>query len=532
MWKLVIADDERIIVKGLKKLIDWEALNIEIAGEAYNGEQLKKLIEYADPDIVLTDIMMPYMTGLELISWYKEQKGKAKFIFVSGYQEFSYAQEAIKNGAVDYLLKPVGADELTEAVTKAIRQIEEQNTAEIFQEKKDEFQKLFEHLNDGRNYENEDLYQIFRAENFDYRDCFFVGICAGICPDEAAKLSEASFAHFNLTRFSVFNRLMGAFAERKLGFVVKKDENAQHMIGVFPQKDRACYIEKYVDPIRRQIEEDCGVGICMGIGTPTVQPAEIFPSYQAAKVAFGLYHFEEKRLIEIGSIHRNYEVSFEDYKESLEQAFRAILTKSPDALDRIDQVMEQIEAIHYGNWQAVIMRTMNFTGELGIRLNQYRLLPEDFYEMQDKLQAEVEAQYTMSALRNCIHRHYEDLTSRIYEKGRTQDKILIEDVKNYIRTHYARDLSIRELAEVACVSQNYFSAMFKKETGQNYKAFLTDIRMEKALSLLETTDDKTYEIGEAVGYNNVRRFVDTFKQRFGVSPMEYRKAKRREENSF
>lgn len=528
MWKIVIADDERIIVKGLKKLIDWEALGSEVVGEAYNGEQLKKLIEYADPDIVLTDIMMPYMTGLEIIEWYNKTGGRAKFIFISGYQEFSYAQEAIKNGAVDYLLKPVSEHDLETAVKKAIRQIEEQNTVEIFREEKDEFRTFFEDINDGRNYENEDLYEIFRSENIDYNDCFFVGICAGICPDAAAKLNEQSFARYNLIRFSVFNKLMGAFGERKLGFVVKKEESAQHMIGVFPNKDREVFIEKYVDPIRKQVEEECAVPVCMGIGVIAEHPSEMFGSYQTARFAFGLYHFEEEKIIEVGDIHRDYQVSFEDYNESVETAFRAIIAKDADVMGKIERVMANIMAIHYGNWQAFVMRTMNFTGELGARLNQYHMLDVNFYEMQNRLQTEVEHQYTVSALKQCIHDHYEDLILRIYKKGRSEDKVLIEEVKNYIRAHYAEDLSIPELAEVACVSPNYFSAMFKKETGQNYKAFLTDIRMEKALQLLRETDAKTYEIAEQVGYNNVRRFVDAFKQRYSVSPMEYKKAKKKE----
>lgn len=528
MWKLVLADDERLIVKGLKKLIDWEALDIEIVGEAYDGERLKKLIEYSEPDLILTDIKMPYETGLELISWYNETGGRGKFIFVSGYQEFSYAQEAIKNGAVDYLLKPVRKKDLEAALRKAIRLLEEQNTVEIFKEEKDEFQKLFEDINNGRNYENDDLYELFREENMDLDDCFFVGICAGICPDEAARMSETSFGQFNLIRFSVFNRLMEAFGSRKLGFVVQKDEDAQHMMGVFPKKDREHFIEKYVEPIRQQIEDECQTRICIGLGSVAEQPGDMLASYKDAKFAFGLYHFEEKPIIDIQDIHKEYAVSFEDFKESVERAFRAIISKDEDVMDKIDRVMEDIEAIHYGNWQAVVMRTMHFAGDLGAKLDQYHLLDMDFYEMQDGLQKLVEKQSTMSRLKQCINQHYAELIHRIYEKGKFQDKVLIEDVKNYIREHYKEDLSIRELSDVACVSQNYFSAMFKKETGQNYKAFLTDIRMEKALQLLQETDYKTYEIAEKVGYNNVRRFVDAFKNRYSVSPMEYKKAMKNE----
>ena len=103
MWKIVIADDEGVILQGLKRLIDWANINVELVGEARNGQQLKEVIEETDPDIVIADIMMPNMTGLEVIRWYNEVHSHAKFIFISGYQEFTYAKEALQNGAVDYL---------------------------------------------------------------------------------------------------------------------------------------------------------------------------------------------------------------------------------------------------------------------------------------------------------------------------------------------------------------------------------------------------------------------------------------------
>ncbi len=523
MRKVVIADDESVIVRGLKKLIDWDAYQIEVAGEACNGEQLKQCIEETEPDLVVTDIRMPGLSGLEVLQWNKERAGKTKFIFISAHQEFSYAQEAIKNGAVDYLLKPVSHRELEDAVKKALQILEEQDTVEIFKPEKDEFQKLFEDINNGRNYENEELYQMFREENIDFDNHFYAGISAGIRPETAARMNEESFGQFNLVRFSVFNRLTEAFGAKKLGFIVKKNEDCIFIMGVFPNEDREVFAEKYIEPIRAQVDRDCEVDICMGLGTAVDEPSGMLQSYKEAEFAFGLHHFEEAKIIDAANIHREYNVSFEDYKEDVELAFRAIIAKDSQVLDRIDRIMEDIESIHYGNWDAVIMRTMNFAGDLGSKLDQYHLLDTNFYKMQDDFQKEVYAQHTMKNLKQCVHDHYGDLIRRVYAKGKSEDKVLIEEVKDYIRRNYAKDLSIKELAEVACVSQNYFSAMFKKETGQNYKAYLTSIRMEEALRLLRETDYKTYEIGEKVGYNNVRRFVDAFKQIYSVSPMEYKK---------
>ena len=193
-------------------------------------------------------------------------------------------------------------------------------------------------------------------------------------------------------------------------------------------------------------------------------------------------------------------------------------------LEKIDKIMDKVEAIHYGNKNAALSRVLYFVAEIGTKLFQYQLIEGDYNEMQEKLQKDTESRKTFRALRECIRNYYQNLWILLDNNGKSKDKVMIEQVKNYIKAHYAEDMSIKELADVACVSQNYFSALFKKETGQNYKAYLTSIRMEEAIKLLRITDLKTYEIGEKVGYNNVRRFVDAFKQIYNVSPMEYRKS--------
>lgn len=528
MWKAVIADDEGVIVNGLTKLLDWNSLDVMIVGTARNGGALKQMIEESDPDLVIADIMMPEMTGLEVICWCNESSHRAKFIFISGYDTFAYAREAIKNGAVDYLLKPVGRKELEEAVRKAVDLMKDRNTLEIFRQEKDEIQTLFSDINDGHEYENEELYEHFAAADIDVKGRMFVCICIGIRPDMAESLSEKSFEHFSLLRFSVYNRIYESFRSRRTGFVIKKDDCALSIMGVFSKEEEQDFIKDAVISVCSQVEKEYKIRLCVGIGMATDRLLLLKNAYKTANFAFNLYFFEEQPLIDFKDIHKDYTVSFDDYEESVEQVFRAIVAQEFTVMEKIDRVMDIIEAIHYGNRYAVQMRTMIFAGDLGTKLCRYHMLDLDFYAMQNELQRKVDAQKTFRELKICIHEHYEKLISRIYETGKAKDRMLIVEVKDYIRRHYAKDLSIKELADVACVSQNYFSAMFKKETGQNYKAYLTGIRMEEALKLLQETDYKTYEISEKVGYNNVRRFVDAFKQIYSVSPMEYKKALKKE----
>lgn len=482
---------------------------------------MKEVIEKTDPDIVIADIMMPNMTGLEVIRWYNEVHSHAKFIFISGYQEFTYAKEALQNGAMDYLLKPVGRKDLENAVKKAIQRLKEQNTIEIFREEDDEMHRLFQEINDGQGFENEELYRLFAEDNIEFEGHFFVGICIGIRPDLAADMVADSFEHFNLVRFSVYNQI--AQKLRGKAFVLRKDDCALHMMGVFPCGEEESFVETYIMPVVDQVSNQVHTELSVGIGMQSTGAKQLKNAYKTAKFAFELYYFEEKPLIDFKDIHKDYTVSFEDYSASVDEAYHAIIAHDESYLEKINKIMDNVEAIHYGNKNAALSRVLYFAAEIGTKLFQHHLVEGNYNDMQEKLQKDTEQRKTFRALRTCILDYYKNLWILIDKNGKSKDKVMIEKVKDYIQEHYAEDLSIKELSDVACVSQNYFSAMFKKETGQNYKAYLTSIRMEEAIKLLRQTDYKTYEIGEKVGYNNVRRFVDAFKQMYKVSPMVYKK---------
>ncbi len=527
-WKAIVADDEAVIRSGIKKLIDWSRLGIEIVGLAEDGIQLEKMIGDILPDVVISDVKMPGQSGLEVLSKVKGSARVPQFIFVSGYGEFAYAKEAMQLGAVDYLLKPVRVEELEDAVQKALLHKKTQDTIRLFQEEKFRLEEAAS-LETGANAsDGKTMKDILEDHGIDIAGKMFAGICIGIRPDLARQAENNSFERYNLIRFAIYNRISELFEENMEGFVVKRDDACLHLLTFFSEEEEAILYESNLLPIKKRIEEEYQIRLLVGIGMPSAYPEQLKNAYRTARYAFDLYYFEERPVILFQEIKKSFEESNEEYNRSVEEVFRSIVARDGETLKNVSQTLDLISEMFYGNRFATENRCMHFTGLIAERLMQYKMIKKDFYDLQDSLQEKVEQEVSFRGVRDVILAYYEDLLSHINETGKGKDSILIEDIKQYIRDHYMEEMSIGQLADVACVSKNYFSAMFKKETGMNYKAYLTQIRMEAALKLLQETDDRTYEISEKVGYNNVRRFVDAFKQIYSVTPAEYRKSLRGE----
>ena len=246
-------------------------------------------------------------------------------------------------------------------------------------------------------------------------------------------------------------------------------------------------------------------------------------TYEDSLRAFELYYFEQKELLRWDGSPHQPTATNQDFDHAVQQVFHSIVTKSGDVEARVDQVLDIIADLHYNNRLAAYSRAMVFTGDLCQQLYASRLLTGSFSERQDALQQLLSHCSTFEELRTKLQNYYRELLPGVYHTASRKSTAEIYRVQQYIREHYHEDLSLKTLADVACVSPHYFSSYFKAETGQNYKAFLTNVRMEQALHLVMNTDLKAYEIAEQVGYNNVRRFVDAFRGIHQMSPMEYRK---------
>ena len=279
-----------------------------------------------------------------------------------------------------------------------------------------------------------------------------------------------------------------------------------------------------VVPIKHMIESRDEVKLIIGIGFFTDDIITLRQTYKASAFSCELYYFEENDIIEFEKVHAEYNVTFDDFNEKLREIKNAIFKKEEGVNNYIEEVLDMIFNMHYGNRYAAENRVLIVTGQLMETLYQYNLLEGDYTKRQDMLQDEIRNKKTWSKLKQYILDYYSKLLGEVYKNVKGRESAEIVAVKDYIRENFKKEISLKELSEVACISQSYLSTLFKKETGKNYKDYLVEIRMEEAIRLLLSTEMKTYEIAYEIGYNNSRRFVDTFKNIYNMSPMEYRKA--------
>ncbi len=523
MWKVLFADDENLIVKGLSKLINWAALDIEVVGEAMDGLSADRMIREQHPDLVISDIRMPGLTGLELLERFKGDPQAPKFIFISGYEEFEYVRQALSGGAVDYLLKPVSAEALEKAVRKALGLMADSSAAALFRQSSVPLQDFFSQLTANREFAGTDLYQNFTSLLGGKDSPVFMGLCFGLSQEASLQLDQLPYERQLLQSFVSFNTVRDDLERNGYGCFLRKDERCCCMMGIFsPHEDPYAIL---LDAIERTARRT-GYRLRVGTGRLCQRAEDLLATYEDSLRAFDLYYFEQEDLLRWDGTPHEPTFTNENFDQAITEVFQSIVTRANDVETRVDRVLDIIADLHYNNRLAAYSRAMVFTGDLCQQLYANRLLTGSFRERQDALQHVLSHCETYGELRRQLRNYYRDLLPDLYHAASRKSTAEIYRVQQYIKDHYHEDISLKTLAEVACVSPHYFSAYFKAETGQNYKAYLTRVRMDQALHLVLDTDLKTYEIAEQVGYNNVRRFVDAFRAMYQMSPADYRKQHR------
>ena len=531
LYRIMLVDDEEEVRKAMIRKMDWERLGFTVVGDAENGEEALEKLEQLEPDVVMTDIRMPYMDGLTLTARIRDKYPSVKILIFSGYDDFEYAQQAIKLNVTEYILKPVNGEELAE-ILKRIRvsldkEIEQRRDIDTLRESylgslpilrelflNDLVRRTTDVANvvprlreygidilDARKW----LAAVIHVEQMDQTGGQILSQHQELIPISVKKLVEDHLKPY--CRFAIFNSMDG------ITVVAAVDEgNTQTgLINVFSDICKES---------RRVLE----VVITIGVGHSCSTLEEISRSYQNAVDALGYraivgggktIYINDMEPVSRGKLELDSKSESElisavkfGTRESISSEIRTLISRMDDVL------------VHARQYQLYMLSIVNCLTRL---MQQHDLNLEEMFGGQDsygEILAGNRPREEFAAWVIPIACRMNEAMNR--ERDNTTRKAVLE-AKEYIRENYSNpELSVEMLCRYLHMSPAYFSTVFKKETGQTYVNYLTEVRLNKAVELLNTTEDKTYVIAQKVGYQEQNYFSYVFKKQYGVSPTKYR----------
>ncbi|MEI7026346.1 response regulator [Paenibacillus sp. y28] len=548
MYKLLLIDDEADVRDGVALEVDWAECGFEMAGTAENGREALELIERIQPDVVVTDIQMPFMDGLQLSEWIRERYPTIKIIVLTGFDEFEYAQKAVKLQIDEYLLKPFSSQEFVEVLLKARSRIEEET------EQKRNMEMLQEHYRQSLPV----LREVFlaslvtrkqsaaeiaaKARNYNV-DLAGKGYLVSVIsmdypggaaqPEEAGLVSEGSLRYAKDTELKLFAlvNIAEEIARRYGAGLVYLHNDAVIVLTISPHPARHDVMKPALaalEEIRQSVERYLKFTVTIGVGTVGDGPEEIKDGYRDAVLAL------DYRLILGG----NRIICIDDVeKRSVEKL-------------RFDELQEQalIRCMKVGTLQEL----KALTGELfgGITAAAVSVQDCQLFLMEivtAVLKAAKDADLDLEQLLGPGHNPYADIgkytdleeakerltrlcirvMDRIAADRQHSHSSLVEKAKEYTRAHFHEsEISITRVCGHLHISAGYFSSIFKKETKLTFVQYLMQVRMEAAKSLLRTTDLKAFEISERVGFSEPNYFSFCFRKHTGMTPKDYRSGAR------
>ena len=539
MYRILLVDDEILVRDAIRENIDWASMDCVLAGDCENGKQAWDFIQKEPVDIVLTDILMPYVDGLELARLIHEGYPDTVVVIFSGFGEFEYAKKAMQYNVSEYLLKPVTSAELRQVIGKMKEIVDEKRRKRQEMERLDRTQeqyfrnealirsKALEALVNQTRDIRESLEELRRLEiELTPGSCkvavFDLDAYSEIAEVDAEKLQESA-----LMAFVLYNISTEIVTEEKLGIAYQEGDSRVCILFMTPKtKEADLAVQEVCRRIQRMVFETIGIVASAGIGGWVREPEELRISRNQAlellkrRYLTGpglLLDYEQcilngtaditGELEELDeAVHGGEEERIRSLMLEISEKIRETMAERTRALVRLQQVIRRIGEIRM---------TLSEPKETVFRLNEEYLRKA----AEERTFGDAVERVTGYAVDTSL------LARRMNSTGAQMQARLASD---YIRQNYSDPtLSLNDLCSYLNVSVSYFSSFYKEQTGETFTETLGKIRMEKAKELLRNTTLRNYEIAEKVGFSDPHYFGIAFKKATGQTPMEYAKEKRR-----
>lgn len=527
LYNVLLVDDEADVLQAMKKKIDWEALGFCLAGTAENGQEALEMAEQLHIDVVMTDIKMPYMDGLTLCKNLKQSYRNMKVIIYSGFDDFEFAREAVHLEAEEYLLKPISAGDMEAAFSKVRKKLDQEY---------DEYRNLNR------------LSEYYRKSLPAMREQLVMGILEGriagerarammetyeICLDFPFYVVAALYMDVNpreeqpqpaqLFTLSLKDMVQDYLKNRTRFF---STAFLDQVIVIFMLDER-----EEIDQVLYHLDQICKMGfrvlkssVTAAVGQICANTDALHTSYEEAVNAMEYRSIlGSGQVLYINDIEPCSEENILVTEHEFQNLVHAVKLGNRDETNAaIAQIMDSIrkERISPGQYQLLFMELLSELMKIG---RAYKLHPNQIFGEHAGSWQELYRMVTVDELEGWLQEVCTNLRHVLRHERRDSAARLTEQAKAYIEEHYKEsDLSADSLCRCLNVSAAYFSTIFKREVGMSFVAYLTKIRLEHALELLRTTEDKTYIIASRVGYMEPNYFSYVFKKQYGISPSKYR----------
>ena len=525
MFKVLLIDDESFILEGLKVLIDWESEGFEIVSTASNGQEALEFLNNNKVDLIVSDIKMPVMTGLELLAKIRENNiSEAYFVILSGYADFSYAKEAIRYDSTDYILKPVNKNELIQTLRKITQM-------KVTQEEREAKTTEMKQAYLARN-----LISLIRGK-FDDQNLK--------CIKENMKLTKAiRYIEITLDYSDIEEEYIDydkRKRQRKLYkvckdllkddkdhcvFDVSAEENV-YDVGIlyceYMAKDKEMDESEYLSLLADEIQNSIEVPIVMFVGKKVEDISNITKSYNSVNVLRTfqgfrkekrVYYYEDEVQVSSGNVVI-YKKSLDKLISAVEHNNNAEITKSVNGFYKEMKEMGATEEIMMLNINYVLFQLIHLATKQDNEINQseiMRIIGQTSHKKGIK-------RGSKEHLTRLTY-EYAEYLAQLRSKS---SKGVLDNVLKEIEDNYDQNLTLKDLGEKYYINSAYLGQIFRKKFGKSFNDYLAKYRMEKAASLLVNTNKKIITIAEKVGYQDVDYFVNRFVLAKGCTPTKYRK---------
>lgn len=526
MVKVLIADDEERICRLICALVDWESLGLEVAGIAHNGIEAVKMVEEVEPDILITDIRMPGCSGLELIEKTKQTVRDLEIVIISGYAHFDYAQQAIRFGVGDYLLKPINRAELNATLKKLKERICQRRESQ-----QDERERQEKEQKDARRLQLNLLERLCEQESPELsrqilKDTYHLQVKPGLFQAFWLKMDCGS-EQFGDAPAAVLMAKAQEELERGL-----RDKCTELVLAV---KGFSCigimnYPREHQEEIRRSVKSCLNqlelqkslfrpVTFSAALGCAGEVPGMLGQSMKEAAILI-----QERLLKGTGRMfERMVEPSSLQQREILERYLREI-AQAAETLDQessrqavrlLDAEVRQVKDVRGCEAMELVKSAAEvFAVRIQMQERQERLA---------QFAVECDRCGSLDEIFDCLLSLQNEQIAMLAQQRENDAVRPIRRAKQYIQAHYSEPITLEEVSSTVGLSTAYFSVLFKKTEGEGFAKYLINVRMEQAKILLRESNMPVAEVCRRVGYNDLKHFTHTFEKATGVKPATYRK---------